>query len=108
MVLLSLLMVSTVKYPRFPPIGFKTLKGLFGLTVHLVILVCSLWIPSIFLFPLGLTYLTFGLARHAVLLVLEKHDGNGTAVLETDDLGEARRTSERLPHIRRGRSETGE
>lgn len=108
MVLLSLLMVSTVKYPRFPPIGFKTLKGLFGLAVHLVILVCSLWIPSIFLFPLGLAYLSFGLARHAVLGVLEKHDGNDITVLDGEDLGEVRRTSERLPHIRRGRSEAGE
>jgi CDP-diacylglycerol--serine O-phosphatidyltransferase len=108
MVLLSLLMVSTVKYPRFPPIGFKTLKGLFGLAVHLVILVCSLWIPSIFLFPLGLAYLTFGLARHAVLGVLERHDATDMAVVESDDLDEVRRTSERLPHIRRGRTEAGE
>jgi hypothetical protein len=107
-VLLSLLMVSTVKYPRFPPIGFKTVKGLFGLAVHLAILVCSLWIPSIFLFPLGLTYLTFGLARHAVLGVLEKHEGSDITVLDGEELGEVRRTSERLPHIRRGRSEAGE
>jgi CDP-diacylglycerol--serine O-phosphatidyltransferase len=108
MVLLSLLMVSTVKYPRFPPIGFRTVKGLFGLAVHLAILVCSLWIPSIFLFPLGLTYLTFGLARHAVLGVLEKHEGSDITVLDGEELGEVRRTSERLPHIRRGRSEAGE
>ncbi len=75
MVLLALLMVSTVKYPRFPAVGFRSVRGLLGLTIHLVILVCALWKPSYFLFPLGLGYLTFGLARRAVLLVLERKEG---------------------------------
>lgn len=105
MVLLSLLMVSTVKYPRFPPIGLKTVKGLFGLAVHLVILVCSFWIPSIFLFPLGLTYLSFGLARHAILGLQERHEvAVGGLESDGDDV-DVRQTSERLPHIRRGSAE---
>jgi len=101
MVLLSLLMVSTVKYPRFPPIGFRTLKGLLGLAVHLVILVCALWIPSIFLFPLGVAYLTFGLARQAVLGVMERHD-TPLGVADSGEMVEdVHQTSERLPHVRR-------
>jgi CDP-diacylglycerol--serine O-phosphatidyltransferase len=75
-VLLSLLMVSTVKYPRFPPIGFRSLKGLLGLALHLAILVCAIWIPSLFLFPLGLAYLTFGLLRHALISFQDRHEGS--------------------------------
>ncbi len=75
MVLLALLMVSTVKYPRFPAVGFRSVRGLLGLTLHLVILVGALWKPSYFLFPLGLAYLTLGLARRAVLLALERKEG---------------------------------
>jgi len=105
MVLLSLLMVSTVKYPRFPHIGFRTLKGLLGLALHLVILVCSLWIPSIFLFPLGITYLAFGLTRHALMLVLDRREG-GLVVVEEheglDDPDEVRQTQPRVTSFRRG------
>ena len=63
MALLAVLMVSHVKYPKFPPIGFRSVKGLFGLGFHLVVLVCGLAWPSYFFFPLGITYLTFGIVR---------------------------------------------
>src|SRR5437773_10317045 len=33
--LLALLMVSNVKYPKFPPIGLRSVKGLLGLAVYL-------------------------------------------------------------------------
>jgi hypothetical protein len=71
---LSLLMVSTVKYPRFPAIGFKTFKGLLGFIFHVVVLVMALWVPEYFLFPLALTYLTYGVARTAILGLLDKGD----------------------------------
>jgi len=108
MVLLSLLMVSTVKYPRFPAIGFRTIKGLLGLLLHLVILVCSLAFPSYFLFPLGVTYLAFGLARHAVLGFVERHDGS-LEVVEPEEhdegLEEMRRTTPGITTLRRGGEE---
>ncbi len=72
MVLLSLLMVSTVKYPKFPSIGFRSLKGILGLVVHVVILLGSLLYPAHFLFPLGVGYLAFGVLRHAGLGLLER------------------------------------
>jgi CDP-diacylglycerol--serine O-phosphatidyltransferase len=103
MVLLSLLMVSTVKYPRFPAIGFRTAKGIFGLLVHLVILVCSLWSPSYFLFPLGLTYLTLGVARQAVLGLLERHEP-GVGMVERDEADDEDITAPRAG-LRRGREE---
>lgn len=108
LVLLSLLMVSTVKYPRFPHIGFRTLKGILSLLLHLVILVCSLAFPSYFLFPLGITYLAFGLIRHAVLGFAERHDGP-LVVVESEeheeDLEELRRTTPRATGLRRGGEE---
>src|ERR671929_1000610 len=67
MLLLAVLMVSNVKYPKFPPIGLRSARGLFGLAVHLTILVGGLLAPEYFLFPLGLFYMSFGLSRATVL-----------------------------------------
>jgi CDP-diacylglycerol--serine O-phosphatidyltransferase len=72
MLLLAVLMVSNVKYPKFPPIGIRSARGIFGLVVHLVILLGGLLAPEYFLFPLGLFYLTFGLARATILGLMER------------------------------------
>jgi CDP-diacylglycerol--serine O-phosphatidyltransferase len=72
MLLLAVLMVSNVKYPKFPPIGMRSARGIFGLVVHLVILLGGLLAPEYFLFPLGLFYMTFGLARATVLGLMER------------------------------------
>ena len=72
--LLSVLLVSNVKYPKFPPIGVRSARGLFGLAVHLVILVGALVAPGYFLFPLGIAYMLFGLARATVLGLMERRE----------------------------------
>jgi CDP-diacylglycerol---serine O-phosphatidyltransferase len=72
MLLLAVLMVSNVKYPKFPPIGLRSARGIFGLAVHLVILLGGLLAPEYFLFPLGLFYMTFGLARATILGLMER------------------------------------
>ena len=72
MLLLAVLMVSNVKYPKFPPIGIRSARGIFGLVVHLVILLGGLLAPEYFLFPLGLFYMTFGIARATVLGLMER------------------------------------
>ena len=72
MLLLAVLMVSNVKYPKFPPIGIRSAKGLFGLAVHLSILLGGIFAPEYFLFPLGLVYVTFGIARATVLGLMER------------------------------------
>jgi len=72
MLLLAVLMVSNVKYPKFPPIGVRSARGIFGLVVHLVILLGGILVPEYFLFPLGLFYMTFGLARATVLGLMER------------------------------------
>jgi CDP-diacylglycerol--serine O-phosphatidyltransferase len=72
MIALSLAMVSHVHYARLPRIGLRTLRGLLGLTINLTILGFGIWARDIFFFPLGLAYLTYGMARAAVLGFLEK------------------------------------
>ncbi|HEU5170306.1 MAG TPA: CDP-diacylglycerol--serine O-phosphatidyltransferase [Gemmatimonadales bacterium] len=72
LLLLSVLMVSNVKYPRFPPMGLRSPRGLLGLAVHLIILAGGLLWPEYFLFPLGLVYMGFGVARAFVLGFLER------------------------------------
>ena len=74
-VLLSLLMVSTVKYPRLPSAGFRSAKGLAGLALTLSILYGALFHARIFLFPLGLAYLAFGVLRHAFLIAMDRREG---------------------------------
>jgi len=72
MLLLAVLMVSNVKYPKFPPIGVRSRKGIFGLIVHVVILLGGLFAPEYFLFPLGLFYVGFGIVRATVLGLMER------------------------------------
>ena len=72
MLLLAVLMVSNVKYPKFPPIGLRSRKGILGLTVHLVILLGGLFAPEYFLFPLGLFYVAYGIVRATVLSLMER------------------------------------
>jgi CDP-diacylglycerol--serine O-phosphatidyltransferase len=72
MIALSLAMVSNIRYARLPRIGIRTARGLGGLAVNLTILGFGIWERDIFFFPLGLTYLTYGLARAAVTGFLER------------------------------------
>ncbi|MEZ4586182.1 MAG: CDP-diacylglycerol--serine O-phosphatidyltransferase [Gemmatimonadales bacterium] len=66
------LMVSNVKYPRWPRIGFRSASGIFGLVLHLVIIAGAVLAPSSFLFPLGLAYMFFGIARSTILSLLDR------------------------------------
>jgi CDP-diacylglycerol---serine O-phosphatidyltransferase len=103
MLLLAVLMVSNVKYPKFPPIGLRSRKGIFGLTVHVVILLGGLFAPEYFLFPLGLFYVAFGIGRATVLGLMERPEP--VAVVE-EQLAEDDDTSTLPPplsHERRAR-----
>jgi CDP-diacylglycerol--serine O-phosphatidyltransferase len=71
--LLAALMVSNVKYPRWPRIGLRSISGVFGLVLHLGVLAGAVLAPSAFLFPLGLTYMFVGILRSTVLSLLERH-----------------------------------
>jgi CDP-diacylglycerol---serine O-phosphatidyltransferase len=91
MLLLAVLMVSNVKYPKFPPIGLRSAKGLFGLAVSLGILIGAIVAPEYFLFPLGLVYMIFGLARATVLGLMERPEPVPAAeeqLADPDDAGD--------------------
>jgi CDP-diacylglycerol--serine O-phosphatidyltransferase len=72
LLLLAVLMVSNVKYPKFPPIGIRSARGLFGLAVHLTILLGGILAPEYFLFPLGLLYVSYGIVRATILGLMER------------------------------------
>ncbi len=67
MIALTILMVSNVHYATLPRAGFRTLRGLLGLLLIVVILVFGIWQHDVFLFPLGIVYMSYGVVR-AVLL----------------------------------------
>ena len=77
MLLLGALMISNVKYPRFPAAGFRTPAQLGGLTIYLVMLAGGLTIPHYFLFLLGISYVVFGIARAVVMNLSERSDDRG-------------------------------
>jgi len=67
MIVLTILMVSNVHYATLPRAGFRSARGLLGLTLIVVILVFGIWQHDVFLFPLGMAYVCYGVLR-AVLL----------------------------------------
>jgi len=67
MIALTILMVSNVHYPTLPRAGFRTASGLLGLALIVVILVFGIWKHDVFLFPLGIAYMLYGVGR-AILL----------------------------------------
>ena len=73
-VLLAILMVSNVKYPRLPNAGFRTPSQLGGLLLYLVILVGGLLAPTYFFFSVGIAYVMFGILRAFVLKLADRGD----------------------------------
>lgn len=67
MIALTILMVSNVHYPTLPRAGFRSVSGLLGLALIVVILVFGIWKHDLFLFPLGIVYMSFGVVRAVVL-----------------------------------------
>lgn len=66
--------------------------------------------PSMFLFPLGVVYLAFGLVRHAALRLSDHDDAIPLAVVDTGeteetDESERRRTAPRMTGLKRGNGE---
>jgi CDP-diacylglycerol--serine O-phosphatidyltransferase len=85
MILLSVMMVSNVRYPKFPPIGFRSAKGLLGTAFHLLVLTAGLTVPEYFFFPLGLAYLAFGVVRFALLAFAERPEPAPVSLVDDDD-----------------------
>jgi hypothetical protein len=72
--LVAALMVSNVRYPKFPRIGVRSVQGWFGILFLVFLLTGSIVAPASFFFPFGLAYLTFGVARSIILGLLDKSE----------------------------------
>jgi len=72
MLALSAMMLSTVKYPRSPRIGFRSLSGILGTLITIGILVGVIFSPSTFFFLFGIGYLLFGIVRSTVIALSER------------------------------------
>ena len=103
MIALTILMVSNVHYPTLPRAGFRTARGLLGLTLILVILVFGIWQHDVFLFPLGILYMAYGMIR-AVLLGFfaapaEDEEAEIAGPIVIDETDQAYGTGPRRPGI---------
>ena len=72
LLLLSVLMVSKVMYPRGAPISLRTPGGIVALVVLLGIIVGALVSPSWVLFPFFIAYMAFGVLRQVALILVER------------------------------------
>ncbi len=67
MILLAILMVSNVRYATVPRAGVRTIKGLLGVATLLFILAFGILEHDAFFFPLGITYMAYGILRATLL-----------------------------------------
>lgn len=80
MILLTILMVSNVRYATFPRAGLRTLKGLLGLATILFILVFGILEHDAFFFPLGIGYMVYGILRATLLGFFFEEDDEETDI----------------------------
>ena len=67
MILLTILMVSNVRYATLPRAGLRSARGLLGLATILFILIFGILQHDVFFFPLGITYMLYGVVRAALV-----------------------------------------
>ena len=67
MILLTILMVSNVRYATVPRAGLRSVRGLLGLATILFVVIFGILEHDAFFFPLGVTYMAYGVLRAAFL-----------------------------------------
>jgi CDP-diacylglycerol--serine O-phosphatidyltransferase len=72
MLALGMLMMSHVLYPVVPKFGFRTVKGVLTLVWFLIVIVASFTIPSLFWFPVLMTYVAYGVLKAVALGFFER------------------------------------
>ncbi len=80
MILLTILMVSNVRYATLPRAGLRSAKGLLGLATILFILIFGILQHDVFFFPLGITYMLYGVVRAALLGLVVGDDDPDTEI----------------------------
>lgn len=93
MILLTILMVSNVRYATIPKAGVRSVRGILGLLLILFILIFGTWQHDLFFFPLGIAYMAYGVLRAALLgLVVgpeEDEDAETAGPIVIRDSGDA-------------------
>ena len=69
---LAMLMMSHVLYPVVPKFGFRTWKGRLTLAWMVVVIIASFTVPSLFWFPVLLTYVAYGVLKSVALGFFER------------------------------------
>lgn len=72
LLIVAVLMYSKVMYPRAWPVNLHSVAGVLGLLLVIVMLAGMILIPSTFIFPFCLAYITFGVVRHFTLIFLAR------------------------------------
>jgi CDP-diacylglycerol--serine O-phosphatidyltransferase len=79
MLALSAMMLSTVKYPRTPRLGFRSVGAVLGTIVTVGIIAGLIFAPSTVLFPFGIGYLLFGVARSTIIALSDRAEDTADA-----------------------------
>ena len=79
MILLTILMVSNVRYAAMPRASARTLRGVLGLVTILFVLIFGIVEHDIFFFPMGIAYMAYGVLRAAFLGLLSEPDDDEEA-----------------------------
>ncbi|OLC05779.1 MAG: CDP-diacylglycerol--serine O-phosphatidyltransferase [Gemmatimonadetes bacterium 13_1_40CM_4_69_8] len=108
MILLTILMVSNVRYAAVPRAGFRTVRGVLGLLFILSILFFGIWQHDEFFFPLGVAYMAYGVLRAALLGLFATPDEDEEAEIAGPIvLGDSDRRADAYGEPRRGHFSQG-
>jgi CDP-diacylglycerol--serine O-phosphatidyltransferase len=75
MVGLAFLMISNVKYPAVPTIGYRTIREMAGSAIVIATIVGIIFLPKQFFFPALMAYVVWGVARTVFLGLLDRMPG---------------------------------
>ena len=106
MLLLGMLMISNVQYPAVPTIGFRSIRSILGTLVVVGTIVGLIWFPKEYFFPALITYVAYGLAKTALVGLLDRRPGRSDDDdddEDDDDEGEELPVGERRPALAIGR-----
>ncbi len=72
MIVVGGLMLSHVLYPVIPRLSLKNRRGRGAIVFLTVSVALLLWNPQLVVFPIGVTYITYGIVMAAALGLLER------------------------------------
>jgi CDP-diacylglycerol--serine O-phosphatidyltransferase len=79
MILLTILMVSNVRYAALPKTSARSLRGFLGLVTILFIVSFGILEHDVFFFPLGIAYMGYGVLRAAFIGLMSEPDEDDEA-----------------------------